>query len=61
NKKEVRTFAYLYDGNVCAVFQAVKKEENIVLKNVITNEIFEDIKKENNTAICKIMKSYFKK
>lgn len=46
---------------MCAVFQAVKKEENIVLKNVITNEIFEDIKKENNTAICKIMKSYFKK
>lgn len=61
NKKEVRTFAYLYDGNVCAVFQAIKIGNNIVMKNVITNEIFEDIKEENNTAICKIMKSYFKK
>lgn len=46
---------------MCVLFSGCKKEENIVLKNVITNEIFEDIKKENNTAICKIMKSYFKK
>ena len=46
NKKGVRTFAYLYDNKVCAVFQAVKKEENIVMKNVIANEVFEDIKEE---------------
>lgn len=61
NKKGIRTFAYLYDNKVCAVFQAVKIGNNIVMKNVIANEIFEDIKEENNTAICKIMKSYFKK
>lgn len=61
NKKGIRTFAYLYDGNVCAVFQAVKIGNDIIMKNVIANEIFEDIKEENNTAICKIMKSYFKK
>ena len=46
---------------MCAVFQAVKIGNDIIMKNVIANEIFEDIKEENNTAICKIMKSYFKK
>lgn len=59
NKKGVRTFAYLYDNKVCAVFQAVKKEENIVMKNVIANEVFEDIKEEKKAIIYKNMMSYF--